>query len=223
MTTASTPLAYVFDLYGTLVDYATLRDRFVAHVADPDAFVLHWRQKQLAYAFAATLMDRYVDFDTLTGHAFDYSGAAHGLVVDPEMREDAVAAWSQLPAFSDVAGAVATLRARGISTAVLSNGTPRALASTLATARLSDTFDAVLSVDAVRKFKPHPDVYRLATERFETTPDRIVFVSSNGWDATGAAEFGFRVLWCNRAGATVETLGKRPARTLSSLDELLHD
>lgn len=216
-------VAYVFDLYGTLVDYATLRDRFVDHVADPDAFVLHWRQKQLAYAFAATLMDRYVDFDTLTGFAFDYSGAAHGLVVDPALRAAAIAAWSQLPAFPDVGPALDALRARGTATAVLSNGTPRALAATLSRAGIDRKFDAVLSVDAVRKFKPHPAVYRLATERFETTPERIAFVSSNGWDATGAAEFGFRVRWCNRAGSTAETLGKAPERIISSLDELLHD
>lgn len=220
---APIPLAYVFDLYGTLVDYATLRDRFVEHVADPDAFVLHWRQKQLAYAFAATLMDRYIDFDTLTGFAFDYSGAAHGLVVDADMRADAIAAWSHLPAFGDVATTIDALRARGIVTAVLSNGTPQALSATLATAGLADRFAAVLSVDAVRKYKPHADAYRLATEHFSTSPDRIAFVSSNGWDATGAAEFGFRVRWCNRGGLATETLGRAPERVISSLHELLHD
>lgn len=215
------PLAYVFDLYGTLVDYTSLGDRFAGHVADADAFVTHWRQKQLAYSFAATLMDRYVDFDTLTGHAFDYSAAAHKLAVTQALRAEAIAWWSHMPAYSDVATTLEALRGRGAHTAVLSNGTPHALASTLDKAGIASLFDAVLSVDAVRKFKPHPDVYRLATERFATVPERIAFVSSNGWDATGAAEFGFRVRWCNRNNVPAETFGAPPERTISSLDELL--
>lgn len=219
--TPSAPLVYVFDLYGTLVDYASLRDRFTGLANDPDAFVLAWRQKQLAYTFAATLMDRYTDFDTITAHAFDYVAAAHRLTIDAETRAAATDAWSHLPAFGDAKATLETLRARGVKTAVLSNGTPTALARTLATAGLTDDFDAVLSVDTVRKFKPHPDVYRMATERFATSPERIAFVSSNGWDATGAAEFGFGVRWCNRNGAPAETFGEPPLRTISSLGELL--
>ncbi len=219
----ATPLVYVFDLYGTLVDFTTLRDPFREQVADPDAFVLYWRQKQLSYAFAATLMGRYVDFDTLTGYAFDYTAQAHGLTNAPALRAGALAAWSRLPAFPDAAGAVAALRARGAKTAVLSNGTPAALAQTLATAGLAMQFDAVLSVDAVRAYKPHPSVYRLATDFFATSPDRIAFVSSNGWDATGAAEFGFRVRWCNRSGAPPETFGAPPERTIASLAHLLDE
>ncbi len=215
------PLAYIFDLYGTLVDFTTLRDPFAGHVADPETFVLHWRQKQLAYAFAATLMDRYVDFDTLTGYAYDYTASAHGMANAAALRADAIAAWSRLPPFPDVPEVLAGLRARGAQTAVLSNGTPAALACTLAAANLTAHFDAVLSVDAVRVYKPHPDVYRLATDYFATSPQRIVFVSSNGWDATGAAEFGFRVHWCNRSGVPAETFGAPPERTMASLVELL--
>ncbi|GAC1567634.1 MAG: haloacid dehalogenase type II [Vulcanimicrobiaceae bacterium] len=215
------PLAYVFDLYGTLVDYSSLRDRFAGRVADADAFVAAWRQKQLAYTFAATLMDRYVDFDTMTARAFDYTAATYEFAPGSAARSEAIAAWSHLPAYGDVAPTLRALRARGARTAVLSNGTPNALRTTLETAELSTLFDAVLSVDAVRKYKPHPDVYRLATQRFETSPERIAFVSSNGWDATGAAEFGFRVVWCNRSGAPPETFGAPPARTIATLANVL--
>jgi 2-haloacid dehalogenase len=50
--------------------------------------------------------------------------------------------------------------------------------------------------------------------------ERITFVSSNGWDATGAAEFGFSVIWCNRSGAPPETFGALPRRIIASLAEL---
>jgi 2-haloacid dehalogenase len=60
--------------------------------------------------------------------------------------------------------------------------------------------DHVLSVQSVGVFKPDQRVYRLATDRFGLAPDRIVFLSSNAWDAFGARAFGFRVFWVNRAG-----------------------
>lgn len=213
--------AYVFDLYGTLVDYGSLRSRFVGLVADPDGFVATWRQKQLQYALTATSMERYADFDTLTGLAFQYAAALHGLPYDEAQRAASRDAWSALPPFADVADTLRALRARGARTAVLSNGTPRAIAATLAAARLTEAFDAALSVDVVRTYKPRPAVYALAVEYFALPAGRIAFVSSNGWDATGAAEFGFQAIWCNRARLPAETFGKKPARTLVTLEELL--
>jgi 2-haloacid dehalogenase len=217
------PDAYVFDLYGTLLNFASLSGRFRELVADADRLVADWRAKQLLYAFAATAMDRYADFDTLTGLAFDYACGLHGVAADPGRRAGAVAAWSALPAFPDATEALATLRARDARCAVLSNGTPGAIAAALAGAGIAGYFEATLSVDAVRAYKPRPAVYELAVARFATQPGRIVFVSSNGWDATGAAEFGLRVVWCNRSGLPAETFGKPPERTIASLTELLHD
>jgi 2-haloacid dehalogenase len=215
--------AYAFDLYGTLLDFRSLRARFEGLVAEPDAFVADWRSKQLTYALTGSAMERYVDFDTLTGLAFDYTSAAHGLTPDAAARDAAVAAWSALPAFADVADALTLLRARGRRCVVLSNGTPRAVAAAVGGAGLAEFFEAILSVDAVRTYKPRPAVYELAVAHFDLTPQQIGFVSSNGWDATGAAEFGFRVTWCNRAGVPAETFGKAPERTIRSLRELLHE
>jgi 2-haloacid dehalogenase len=213
--------AYVFDLYGTLVDYGSLRSIFTARVADPDAFVATWRQKQLQYALTATSMDRYTDFDRLTVLAFRYAAALHGLSDEATQNFEPSDAWSKLPAFPDVLPALQALRARGIRAAVLSNGTPRGLAAVLAASGLVSALETALSVDAVREYKPRPAVYALAVRHFATSPQRIVFVSSNGWDVTGAAEFGFRAVWCNRSGLPAETFGKPPERTFQTLDALI--
>jgi 2-haloacid dehalogenase len=211
---------YVFDLYGTLVDYASLADRFAGVAPDPHAFVAAWRQKQLNYAFAATLMDRYLDFDAITAAAFRYAAALHGVPNDDPAERDAVRAWSELPAFADALPALRAARERGFATAVLSNGTPQALAATVRACGFADDLDAVLSVDRVRRYKPHPDVYRLVVAHFGTAPERVTFVSSNGWDATGASEFGFRTTWCNRGRLPAETFGAAPFHTIASLDAL---
>jgi 2-haloacid dehalogenase len=213
--------AYAFDLYGTLVDYAWLRERVVSLVPNPVAFVDAWRAKQLQYALLSTLMGRYLDFDRLTERALEYTAELDGIALSDREREELLDAWSHLPAFPDVPPALRELRRRGCRLAVLSNGTPRSLERALESSSLAPLFEGVLSVDAVRAYKPRPEVYQLAVNFFGLAPERIGFVSSNGWDAAGAAEFGLTVTWCNRNGFPNETIGRRPARRIALLTELL--
>jgi 2-haloacid dehalogenase len=213
--------AYVFDLYGTLLDYGSLRARFEGLVPDPAAFVASWREKQLHYALASSAMQRFVDFDTLTAAAYEYAAERYALSSSDVAREAAREAWAALPAFSDVPRALAAIRARGHRTAVLSNGTVRSIERGVLAAGIAGAFDALLSVEAVRVYKPDARVYALATQHFEVSAQQIVFVSSNGWDATGAAEFGFSTIWCNRAGLPAERIGKAPHRVVSTLDALV--
>ncbi len=213
--------AFVFDLYGTLVDFTSLHELVANEAPDAQRFVETWRAKQLAYSFASTLMGRYEDFDALTGYALSYAAAAHGVALGAERHAELVAAWSSLPAYPDVPATLAALRGQRKRLAILSNGTPRALARIVRSAGLEGSFDAVLSVDAARAYKPSPAVYALAERALGYERAQIAFVSSNGWDATGAAEYGFEVFWCNRGRAPAETFGAAPARTIASLAEIL--
>ena len=161
---------------------------------DADRFSEVWRGKQLEYTWTLTLAGRYVDFWTLTERALDF-------------------------AFPDARAALRDLKARGEATAILSNGTPKMLAAAVAAAKLGADLDAVLSVDAIGIYKPRPEVYALATERFKLEPGNVVFVSSNRWDAMGAAAFGFRTAWVNRARMPDE-YGQVPDMTLTDLNGL---
>jgi 2-haloacid dehalogenase len=120
-----------------------------------------------------------------------------------------------LAAYADVPDALASLPGRK---AILSNGSPDMLDPLVKHSGLA--FDAVLSVDAVKVFKPAPEVYQLAVDRLGVAKEAIGFVSSNCWDALGAKSFGFRVYWINRAGAPVDRLGFQPDGLLGSLGDL---
>jgi len=80
--------------------------------------------------------------------------------------------------------------------------------------------DAVLSVDDVGVFKPHGSVYRLAETALGLPAKDMCFVSSNAWDAQASADFGFRSVWVNRAGAPREKLPGILAAEIHSLAEL---
>ena len=125
-----------------------------------------------------------------------------------------------LDAFPEVPDVLRQLRTAGLKTAILSNGSPRMLQAAIEGAGLADLLDAVLSVEEVRVYKPHPKVYQLAVDRLGIEPAAISFQSSNAWDAYAASAFGMRVVWCNRYGQRPERLPGRPDAEVASLAAL---
>ncbi|MBW0447859.1 HAD family hydrolase [bacterium M00.F.Ca.ET.228.01.1.1] len=105
--------------------------------------------------------------------------------------------------------------------AILSNGNLQMLDVAVKSAGMGGLFDHVLSVDAVRAYKPAPAAYALGTQAFSAQPAELVFVSSNGWDVAGATWFGFTTFWLNRQNAPLEELGVTPHGTGAGMAELL--
>jgi 2-haloacid dehalogenase len=190
----------VFDAYGTLFDFnaAVARHR-AATGPDADRLSEIWRAKQLEYTWTLALAGRYVDFWTLTERALDFA-LARVPSADARLKARYLDAYRSLDAYPDARTTLHHLKSRGWHTAILSNGTSAMLAIAVDAAQLASELDAVLSVDAVRTYKPRPEVYQLACDRFQVKPADIVFVSSNRWDVMGASAFGFRTIWVNRAG-----------------------
>ena len=204
---------FVFDAYGTLFDVHAAIGRHRASVgADADRLSELWRTKQLEYSWALTLAGRYVDFWTLTQRALDFA-LARCPNVDPRLKPHLLDAYFTLDAYPDARAMLTDLKARGDRTAILSNGSPDMLKAAVDAARIGDRLDAVLSVDAVRQYKPRREVYELVTGTFAVAPDAVTFVSSNRWDVMGAASFGFRALWINRAGMPDEYPDATPVAT----------
>jgi 2-haloacid dehalogenase len=217
---AASPRAYVFDAYGTLFDvHAAIARHRAAAGPDAERFSEIWRQKQLEYSWTLTLAGRYVDFWTLTEGALDYA-FARVPSVDRALRAKLLDAYLTLDAYPDAYDALAALKARGMRTAILSNGSSRMLRSAVDASGMTALLDAVLSVDAVRVYKPRPQVYALVTDRLGIKPDEVVFVSSNRWDVMGAAAFGFRPLWVNRTDMPEEYAEQPPLRVVRDLSAL---
>lgn len=216
------PEAIVFDLYGTLLRIDALRDRVAAaNIPRADAFIDLWRSKQIEYAWCSSMIDEYRDFDSLTLKALTYALDEFAVKLAPDARTELAAGWLTLDPYPDVVATLATLRKREVPLAVLTNGVKSSAEKALRFSGIREHLDDVLSVESARVYKPDPRVYKLVTARFACEPERVLFVSSNGWDASGAAAFGFRVAWCNRAGRPLETLGFGPAAVLANLGELV--
>lgn len=207
--------AVAFDLYGTLAEVASVAPAAAEVTENPAALVDLWRQKQLEYTWLRSLMGRYQDFWTTTGDALDYSLDRLGITADQPARAALLDAWLAVRVYPEVPAALDALAPRPL--AVLSNGNPEMLEACLATAGIRHRFEHVLSVDEIGVYKPHPSVYELAVKAFGLPAERILFVSSNPWDAAGARTFGFRVAWVNRMGVPFERLAVTPDLVVADL------
>jgi 2-haloacid dehalogenase len=212
--------AVAFDLYGTLLDVASVGRAAAEVTGEPAALVDLWRQKQLEYTWLRSLMGRYQDFWATTGDALDYALDRLAVVVDEATRARLLGAWLDVRPYPEVPDALDALALGGRRLAVLSNGSPDMLDAGLASAGLRDRFEHVLSVDELGVFKPHPSVYELALKAFNLPAERILFVSSNAWDASGARAFGLPVAWVNRSSAPLERLGVPPTVVVPDLAAL---
>ncbi|MGH8676646.1 MAG: haloacid dehalogenase type II [Burkholderiales bacterium] len=213
------PEALVFDAYGTLFDVHSVAQRCESFWPGAGAKLSQlWRAKQLEWTWQRTLMRRYVPFSQVTREALGYACETLGLGLDDGKVSALMHEYLRLASYPDVWDALDRLRAAGYRLAILTNGSPDMIGPLVECSGLA--FDAVLSVDEQKMFKPAPEVYELASRRLGFRPAGIGFVSSNCWDALGAKAFGFRAWWINRAGAPIDALGYRPDGILAGLGEL---
>ena len=212
----------IFDAYGTLFDVAAARtaaaepgrEKFAEHwpkIAE------HWRLKQLQYTWLRAVMDQHTDFWQVTQDGLDWALEAEGQHGDPELRQRLLQLYWELEAYAEVPDMLKALKNKGMNTAILSNGSPDMLTGAVQSAGIGGVLDDVLSVETVQIFKPARVVYDLVGTRFNCTPDEVLFVSSNGWDACAAAGYGFVTAWVNRAGDPVDRLHAAPEHRLTDL------
>jgi 2-haloacid dehalogenase len=213
------PRAFVFDAYGTLFDVHSVIEAGRAITTDPEGLSALWRQKQLEYTWLRALMERYEDFWAVTEAALRFAVRRLRLTAGESQIQALMEAYLSLRTFPEVGDALGRLA--GAPLGILSNGSPRMLAAAVASSGLQGLFRHVLSVDAVRTYKPSPRVYELGTRAFGVPAADILFVSSNAWDVAGARAFGYQVCWCNRSRAPMENLGVLPDYEVERLDQIL--
>ena len=211
----------LFDAYGTLFDVHSAAARAREEIGpDWDRLSEAWRSRQLQYTWLRSLMQRHADFRQVTADALDYALDVVGLADRSELRARLLGFYDQLDVYDEVVDTLRSLRAAGVKTAILSNGSPDMLAAAAFHAGIDAHLDAILSVEDVGVFKPDPRVYRIGEARLGIPVANTTFQTANAWDAHGAASAGLRVVWCNRARQPAERLPGTPVAQIHSLAEL---
>ncbi len=218
-----------FDAYGTLFDVYSMgrlaEELFPGH---GQAFALMWRDRQIEYTRLVTMSDPnphgskyYLPFWELTIRSLRYVCKRMELNLTADKERQLMDQYAKLTGFEDSLSVLKTIKQKGISTAILSNGSREMLATVVESNGLKPYLDQVVTVEEVRLFKTAPQAYALLQEAFLVKKEEILFVSSNAWDALAAKWFGFDVFWVNRLGHPFEEIGEAPNYEGNSLSKVL--
>lgn len=213
----------IFDAYGTLFD-VTAAARQAA--TEPDCAEIkddwlqlakHWRLKQLQYSWLRAMTGAHCDFWQVTQEGLDWALEKTGHHGNHALRTRLLHLYWELDAYPEVSAMLHTLKAAGLKTGILSNGSPAMLRGAVESAGIDGVLDTLLSVETVGIFKPAAQVYDLVCAEFGCAKNEVLFVSSNGWDAAAATGYGFSTAWVNRGGDPVDRLPWKPAHISSDL------
>jgi 2-haloacid dehalogenase len=129
-----------------------------------------------------------------------------------------MSAWQELSPFVDVLPALQKLKSK-YRLVVLSNGEAHYL-DYLVKKRLNFDFHAVISVEQVGAFKPHPGVYRRAAVILKLEVGECMMVSAHPFDLVGARACGYRAAYVNRYGLPYEDTSFQPDAVVKNFQEL---
>jgi 2-haloacid dehalogenase len=212
--------AVVFDAYGTLFDVYSIQalaDKLYAGMGAEIA--VKWRDKQIEYTRLITQSDPhhpngsqyFRPFWELTRLSLEYTLDRLKLERGSGQVETLMSQYAKREPFPENLSVLQQIKALGLTTAILSNGSMDMLNSAVKSAGMLNLLDHIISVDSVRLFKTSPESYGLVQKKINVSKNEVLFVSSNAWDALGATWFGFTTHWVNRQGLPFEALSPAPA------------
>ena len=212
--------AIIFDAYGTLFDVNSAAEKCKEKLGDKwEGFANYWRTTQLEYTWLRSLMRRHKDFWQITEDSLDKSMNFYN--IDNSMRSELLNLYKVLSPFTEVMDTLKKLKQSNYKLAILSNGTPDLLNELVVSNQLKDIFDDIFSVEEAGIFKPDSKVYDLPINKYNIEKDKVLFLSANTWDVSGAGNYGYNTVWVNRNNDIFDKLDFEPNKQISNLSELL--
>jgi len=212
--------ALVFDVYGTLFDVYSVKEKCEElYNGKGEEISILWRQKQLEYSFLRQLMGQYEPFSKVTMDALKYALKKFNLKYNYENGKILMEAYKGLSCYPEVENVLEQMKHKTL--AVFSNGSRDMLEPLIQSSGLSHLFDETISVDDIKQYKPTPASYTHALNTLGLERKEVLFMSSNGWDISGAKNFGFKTAWINRSNAPVEELNQTPDCIYQDLNGIL--
>ena len=212
--------AIIFDAYGTLFDVNSAAEKCKNKIGDKwEPFSNYWRTIQLEYTWLRSLMKRHKDFWKITEDSLDKSMEV--FKIDFSIRNELLDLYRVLSTFSEVNDVLKKLKEKKYKLAILSNGTPSLLNELVSSNNLENIFDDVLSIEEVKTYKPHPNVYNIPIKRYQINKNNVAYLSANTWDVSAAGNYGFNAVWVNRNNSVFDNLDYVPKYKIKHLGELL--
>jgi 2-haloacid dehalogenase len=196
--------ALLFDVFGTVVDWRGSLQRWFQRFgrerkieADWVTLVDDWRAAYEPSMARVRSGERlYVTLDVLHRESLDDLLLRYGLnsVLETE-RQQMVRAWRWLDPWPDTIAGLTRLKRKYVI-GTLSNGGLGLLVDMAKYAGLP--WDAVLSADLFKHYKPDATVYLGAAELLARPPEKVMLVAAHNYDLAAARSHGFATAFVAR-------------------------
>lgn len=211
-----------FDAYMALLDIEGSLRPVVQETLGLDAdvaaaFVRLWRTKQMERAaISNSLGGRRTSFSDCTAMALDYCLARYNITVGADEQINLIFSWDKIKPWPDAETAIASVKAMGCQTAILSNGDQRMLEA-VALNFSANLFDHILSSETAGYYKPHPSIYNLPASILGISKESTVHIAGSPNDVLGAIAAGIQCIWSNRHGDLILDPAFPPTHEISNL------
>ena len=211
--------AIIFDAYGTLFDVNSAAEKCKNKIGEKwEPFANYWRTTQLEYTWLRSIMGRHRDFWEITEESLDKSMKI--FKIDRSIKDELLDLYKVLSTFPEVKETLKKLKEKNYKLAILSNGTPSLLKELVSSNNLESIFDDVFSIEEVKIYKPHPNVYSIPIKKYKIEKNQFAYLSSNTWDVSAAGNFGFNAVWVNRNKNIFDNLDYKPITEINNLSDL---
>ena len=219
MQPATNPSLILFDVNETLLDMSPLQKKINSLLGSKLGFRI-WFGMLLQYSLVDNTTSQYHDFATIGNAALDMAATALEEKPDNDDKVKALFVMEKLPAYKDVEKGLKKLQTAGFRLAVLTNSSAATLHAQLEYSGLGSYFEAALSVDAIRKYKPDPETYHWAAQTLQVAPAEVIMIAAHGWDIAGAVKAGMQAGFIQRKGQSLYPLAPKPQFAGNNLVEV---
>ncbi len=217
--TESRPKVILFDVYETLLDMSEIRTKLNRLLDSKKGFII-WFDTLLQYSWLDNSTGQYHSFAVLADLAMDAAAKTLSERLNAEQKEAVLRLMQQLPVHEDVQTGLSRLRDSGYRLATLTNAPAAAITGRMQRTGLISYFDAILSVESVKKHKPATETYQWAAQTLGVQTNEVLMVSAHGWDIAGALHAGMPAAFIERRGQTLYPLAPQPVYSEKDLIKL---
>ncbi len=193
------PTVILFDVNETLLDMSPLKKK-VNSILDSKRGFRIWFGMLLQYSLVDNCTGVHHDFSTIANATLDMAAKALEKEIDADEKKEVLASIKKLAAYSDVEEGLKLLKDAGYRLATLTNSPMQTLTAQLEHAGLKSYFEATLSIDAIKKYKPALESYQYVAQELGVVPNEMVLVAAHGWDIAGAMQAGLQAAFIERKG-----------------------
>ena len=213
---ANSVKALTFDVFGTVVDWRSSIIREGQLLSARKGFEIDWGEFadnwRAGYGPAMNRVRNgelpWTKIDDLHRMILDELVIEHGLVGLSEGElDDFNRAWHRLSPWPDTVAGLNRLKTKYVI-ATLSNGNVALLTNMAKNAGLP--WDAVLSAELAKHYKPDPEAYLTAADLLGLSPEQVMMVAAHPGDLRAAARTGLRTAY------VVRPLEQGPGRIVSN-------